>query len=129
MITVTIADLLNSTETLKKLGQRDFPAKLAWSIAKLLKAAEKEIQDFNETRMNLIQKFGSKDENGELITDENNNCKIESESVEEFNKQLNDLINTSVEISGNKLDIGLFDDLKFTPSEMAVLEPFIDMEE
>ena len=46
MIKVKIIDLINSTETLQKLSQKDFKAKLAWSIARLLKAAEKEIQDF-----------------------------------------------------------------------------------
>jgi hypothetical protein len=60
MIKVKISDLINSTETLQKLSQKDFKAKLAWSIARLLKAAEAEIQEFNTARMNLIKKYGEK---------------------------------------------------------------------
>lgn len=129
MITVKISDLLNSTETLQKLAQKDFKAKLAWSIARLLKSAEAEIQSFNDTRMNLIRKYGQKDENGELITDENGNCKIEQESINEFTNELNELVNTEVEINANKIDINLLENIDFTPSDMAILEPFVDIGE
>lgn len=129
MITITINDLLNSVETLQKIAQKDFKAKLAWSIARLLKSAETEIQSFNETRMNLIKKYGEKDENGELITDEKNNCKIKTEDVDTFTDELNELINTEVEINANKIDFNLLENIDFTPSDMTALEPFIEFEE
>lgn len=129
MITVKIADLLNSTETLQKLSQQDFKAKLAWSIARLLKAAEVEIQSFNDTRMTLIKKYGEKDENGELVTDDKGNCKILEEGIETFGKELNELINTEIEINANKIKMDLLEDIDFTPSDMAVLEPFVEFDE
>lgn len=129
MITVRIADLLNSTDVLQKLAQKDFKAKLAWSIARLLRTAEEEIKNFNETRMNLITKYGEKDDNGELITDENGNCKIVPESIVNFSNELEDLLQTEVEINANKIDIEQLENLDFTPSEISVLEPFIDMGE
>ena len=128
MITVKLSDLVNSTETLQKLAQKDFKAKLAWSISRLLKAADAEIQNFNEARMELIKKYGEKDENGELISDENGNCKISPESTKDFNTEFVDLINSEVEINANKLQLDLFEDTNFTPSDMAILEPFIEME-
>lgn len=129
MINVSIEQILNSTETLQKLSQKDFKAKLAWSIARLLKAAEAEIQSFNEARLNLIKKYGEKDDAGELITDEKGNCKIEAGSTEEFSNELSELIKTEVEINANKIDINLLEDIDFTPSDMAILEPFVDMGE
>ena len=129
MIKVKIADLINSTETLQKLAQKDFKAKLAWSIARLLKSAETEIQGFNATRMNLIKKYGEKDENGELITDENGNCKINNDAVQEFSDELNEILETEVEINANQIDIELLENVEFTPSDMAILEPFIDINE
>lgn len=129
MITVKIADLLNSTDVLQKLAQKDFKAKLAWSIARLLRTAEEEIKNFNETRMNLITKYGEKDDNGELITDDNGNCKIVPESIVNFSNELEDLLQTEVEINANKIDIEQLENLDFTPSEISVLEPFIDMGE
>ena len=129
MIKVKINDLLNSTEALQKLAGTELKAKLSWQVSRILKAADAEIQSFNETRMNLIKKYGEKDENGELITDEQGNCKIVPDGIESFTNELNELIKSEVEINANKLDINLFGDIDFTPSDMAALEPFIDMDE
>ena len=126
MITVKISELLNSVETLQKLSQKDFKAKLAWQIARLLKSAENEIQSFNETRMDLIRKYGEKDENGGLVTDEHGNCKIIESEVVNFNNELNELINSTVEINANKIGIDQLENLDFTPSEISILEPFIE---
>lgn len=129
MIKVKISDLLNSTETLQKLSQKDFKAKLAWSISRLLKAAETELQAFNDTRMTLIKKCGEKDANGELITDEKGNCKILPEDIDSFSKELNELVESEVEINANKIKMDLLEDIDFTPSDMAALEPFVDFDE
>ena len=129
MINVKLSELLDSTETLKKLSQKDFKAKLAWSISRLLKAAEQEIQEFNDTRMNLINKYGEKGDDGQLVTDDKGNCRIVPESIQEFSNELNELINTEVEINANPIDIELLEDLEFTPAEMTQLEPFINMGE
>ena len=129
MITITMSDLLNSVETLQKLSQKDFKAKLAWQIARLLKAAEAEVQSFNDARMAAIRKYGEKDENGELITDEKGSCKIVTENVETFSNEINDLVKTEVEINANKIKIEELENLDFTPGDMVILEPFIDFGE
>ena len=129
MIKIKISDLLNSTEALQKLAGTELKAKLAWQVGRILKAAETEIQSFNEARMNLIKKYGEKDENGELITDEQGNCKIVEGDINEFSNELNDLINSEVEISGNKIKIDDLDKVDFTPAEMAQLEILIDFGE
>lgn len=129
MIKIKLGELVNSTEVLQKLSQTELKAKLSWSVTKLLKAADKEMQDFNEARMNLIQKYGEKDENGELITDENKNCKIPEAGLQEFSTELNELVETEIEINVNPLNIDDLADKEFTPAEMAILEPFVDFGE
>lgn len=129
MIQLKIADLLNSTDVLQKLAGKELKAKLAWQVGRMLKEAEKEIQSFNETRMQLINKYGSKDENGELVMDENNNCKIEPESINNFSNELNELIESEIEINAHKIKIDDIENINFTPSEMAQLEPFVDFGE
>lgn len=128
MIKVKISELIDSTSTLQKLAQKDFKAKLAWSIARLLKAAETEIQSFNETRMDLIRKYGEKDDNGELITDEKGNCTLVKDKVQDFNTELNELLASEIEINANPINIEMLEDLDFTPAEMSVLEPFVEFE-
>lgn len=127
MMKVTIQDLVNGTEALQKLAGTGLKAKLAWQIGKLIKAAEAELQSFNETRIELIKKYGAKDENDELITDENGNCKINPEGVEEFTNELNELANSEVELNATKVKMDDLENVDFTPSEMVALEPFIEI--
>ena len=129
MIKLRINDLLNSTEVLQKLSKTDLKAKTAWQVTRMLKAADAEIQSFNDARMNLIRKYGEKDENGELITNDENNCKIPDSTIEQFSVELNDLINSEIEINANKISINDIENLSFTPNEMNLLEPFIDFGE
>ena len=129
MIKIQMNDLLNSTETLQKLSQKELKARLALSIARLLKEAEREIQNFNDVRMNLINKYGEKGEDGQLITDDKGNCKILPEVIDPFTTELNELIGTEVEINANKIRMDDLAELDFTPSDMVALEPFIAEEE
>lgn len=129
MISVKISSLLNSTETLQKLANMKLKAKLSWQVSRILKEAEKEIQEFNEARLALINKYGEKDENGELVTDEKNNCKIDNQFVKEFGSELEELVGAEVELNASKIDMNKLEELDFTPSEMIDLEPFIEMEE
>lgn len=129
MITVKISNLLNSTEVLQKLSKTQLKAKTAWQVSKVLKLAEEEMQTFNDTRMEVLKKYAEKDENGELITDENNNCKIIPEKISEFNDELTELLDNEIELNVNKINIDDLGDIDFTPAEMNALEAFIDFEE
>ena len=129
MIKIKIGDLVNSTDALQKLADKQLKARLAWQVARLLKAADAELQGFNDTRMNLVKKYGEKGEDGNLITDEKGNCKIIAESIADFTTELNELIESEIEINCNKIKIEDLENLDFTPSEMTSLEKFIDFGE
>lgn len=129
MINLKMSELLNATETLQKLSQKELKARLALQIARMLKEGEREMQNFNEVRTNLIRKYGEKDDNGELVTDENGNCKILQGQTETFSKELNDLIGMEIEINANKIKLADMENLNFTPADMSVLEPFMELED
>lgn len=128
MIELKIGDLLNATEALQNLAKKELKARLALSISRILKNAEGEIQNFNETRMNLIQKYGEKDESGELVTTDDGNCKILNENMQIFQSELNELLDATIEINANKIPLDALDALDFTPKDMVMLEPFIEEE-
>lgn len=129
MITITLEQLINSTDGLKGLSQKPLKARSAYAVSKILKAADAEMSSFNETRMDLIKKYGEKGEDGELKSDENGNVRILPESLETFNKELQDLLKTEVEISASKIRIEDIDDVEFTAAEMAQLDDFIEFDE
>ena len=126
MIKLKLNELLNATDALQTLSKKSLQARPAFQVVRLLKAADKEIQEFNDIRVKVVNQYGDKDENGELITDENGNCHIAPEHINEFNKELNDLLNTEIEINANMLSLEDLEKLEFTPSDLALLEPFIE---
>lgn len=128
MIKLKLEQLVNSTDVLQKLSKAQLKARTALSIARLLKEAERELGVFNETRMSLITEYGEKDENNNLITDADGNCKIPNETLAEFSKELQELINTEVEINASKINLSDIDSIDFTPSEITALEAFIEEE-
>lgn len=129
MINLKLETLINSAEGLKGLSQKKLKARTAYVVGKILKAADAEMASFNETRMELIKKYGEKDENGELVQDDKGNVRISQESIEDFSSELKGLLNTEIEIAGNKIKMDDLEDVEFTPQEMAQLEEFIEFEE
>ena len=127
MIKIKLEQLVNSTEALQKLSQVQLKARLALEVSRMLKEAERELGFFNDARMNLINKYGEKDENGQLITDEQKNCKIGADVLQQFSNELQELLQTEVEINANKFNLDDFGDINFTPSEMSALESFIEL--
>ena len=126
MIEIKLNEVLNSMDTMQKLATQKFKSKTAFQIARILKKLDEEIKIFNDTRAALIQKYGERDENGELKVDDNNNCTIQKEALENFNQELSDLLNTTIEINADKINIDDLSEGSFTPSEIIALEAFIE---
>lgn len=125
MIVLTLDNLINSVNILQRISSEPLKAKTAYVVAKLIKAADAEMTNFNEIRFNLIDKYGEKDENGEFKT-EGNNVILKKETIDDFNKELQELLNTSLTFNVNKLNLDDLESINFTPSEMIQLEPFIE---
>ncbi len=125
MIVLTLDNLINSINILQRISSEPLKAKTAYVVAKLIKAADAEMANFNEIRFNLIDKYGEKDENGEFKTD-GNNVILKKETVDDFNKELRELLNTSLTFNVNKLNLDDLESINFTPAEMIQLEPFIE---
>lgn len=126
MINIALRELVDSSEIMKKLSQKPLKGKTAYYTARLLREIDKELTLFNETRGNLIKKYGEKDENGELKIDENGNCKFTSEEMDKFYFEMNDILNNIIELNANKIELNDLENLDFTPTEMILLEPFIE---
>jgi hypothetical protein len=84
------------------------------------------MKTFNEERQKIIQKYGNKDENGELIVDENGNVKFDNANIEEINQEFSSLMDTELEINADKLPMDSIDEFEITPQEMLQIEKFFE---
>ena len=126
MIKIKLNDVVNATETFNKIMQQSFKGSLAFKIARLARELDTEMKTFNEERQKIIQKYGNKDENGELIIDENGNVKFDNADIEEINQDFSSLLETELEINADKLPMDSIDNFEITPQEMLGIEIFFE---
>ena len=128
MITLTLNDIFNAVPALREISSKEFPGSTTFKIARLIRELDKEIQLFEEERMKIANKYGEKDENGNLIPLENGTIKISDDKVQECNEEFQALFNTQIEINANKLPIEIFDSIEMTPTQAMNLEAIVDFE-
>lgn len=125
LIEVKLREVINGVDTMKYLMDVFLNAKTAYKVAKLAQGMENELKLFSEAREKLVRKYANKDENDELIVDENNQITVAPENVENYQKELNELLETEVKFDVNKIGINeLTNDI--SPNRIISLMPFIE---
>ena len=125
MIEITLKEIVDSIDLLTELSTRSLKTKAAYQLGRILREAQKEFSLYNEKRIALLEKYADKDEEGKPVI-ENGNYKISDEGIAAINTEYNELIETTVALNANKLQLYLLDDETFTPTEMLKLMPFVE---
>jgi len=126
MIELTVQEMIDSIPTLRDLSTKPLKSKVAFRVARLLKAVQAESETFETARINLVKMYAAKDENGEIKTDENGNTFIEPNEIATFNSELTDLLNNRITINGDKLSLDDLGDEIFTPQQMLSFSAFLE---
>lgn len=125
MIELTINDMLNSMEPLKKLSAYQLKTKIAYQIARLMREINKEYELFQKTRQNLAMKYAEKNEKNEIIIDENGNYKIRNDKINICNEEITELINTKIVLNVEPINLEDIENTECTPTEIFALMPLI----
>ena len=127
MIKVELQNLLDSMPIFQELISQKLAARTACKVNKIVKAINKEYEIFDETRRSIIDKYGERDENGEIKSDENGNLQIKKDQTDKFVQELQGLLTTEVELNVSPLYIEEIEDATFTPAQIDIMSAFIDM--
>ena len=125
MIKVTVGEVINCVDVLRALSNKPIKIKVAYNIAKIIKAVEKENQLFEETRQKLLDKFCEK-ENGQLRVNEKGSAIIKSECVVDYNNEIKELLESKVEIAAEPIKIEDIEDLELTAAQVYTISSFIE---
>ena len=121
MINTTIGNLADSIDALRETRQRRFKSKVAFQLARITNEIDKELKTFNEARIQLLNTYGLKDENGYQILNENHDYIIDPEHIQDFNSEVSELLNTEITINAEPIDINDLENEEFTPETMSKL--------
>lgn len=119
MIELTVKELVRCVDTMKDLSLKKLKGKVVFQLARAMTEIEKELQSFNKAREELINKYCLRDENGKLVKNADDNTYIlQPEKIENFNKELNELLEEKIKLNLEPIDIDSIDDIEFTPRQI-----------
>lgn len=129
MIRVTREQLLNSERGLMTLSSAKLPIATAYRVNKLIKQVGEELQEVEKIRMEILEKYASRDSEGEMITNSKTNfVAIDPEKQEDFNKEIVLLFSEECELSGDPINVDLLDSISMSSQEIASIEPFLSFD-
>ena len=122
-IVMKLKELLEAADAIRAFGEQKLPAKGAYRVSKLIRAADTEFRDFDQTRVKLVQALDLQPKEGEETDKER---EARQERLKEFEKQFNALVDEDVQFDISKIawdDIG---GIEISPVQMMRLAPFIE---
>ena len=110
--------------TLSYLKEKEMPIRLSYKFTLLLDKIDCDYNFFISEMRKIINKYGLKDEHGELVQ-ENGNIKINPDSLGLAEKALQDLHETEVKLPDVTLTLDELETLNIKPADLRALLPFI----
>lgn len=117
MIELKMIELINSIEALREINSQVLPMRAAFQLARISREVQKEYDTFETARKKLLETYGTKEENG--------NYKISKENVEDFNNEINDLLQIDIQLNIEPVVLEDLEDINISPQNILYLEKFI----
>lgn len=104
--------LVNLLNTLGSYSEYKLPQKIGYAITRNMMAIQKEYSVYEKQMKKILEDFKEytlKDDDGNLLFEENGLPKIEQDHLSDFIKEMNELLNIEIDINLYKVDISVFD--------------------
>lgn len=124
LIYMKLYQIENVYQSLTKLLTKELSIKTSYKLSKLGKLIIDEYKLFEETRMKIIDKYGDKDEEGNIIQNDNK-ITIPKENLDSFNKEFNELMDIEVKFDFEPISIDKLGEINISPIDLMVLGDFI----
>lgn len=114
--------VINGYKALTDIGNQTLPAKTSYALYKI-RLAMKPVWDFQlEQEKQMMDKYGSQDENGNMIIKD-------AEGKEKVQRMFEELIAMEEDINIEPIHIKLPDDIHITIDQFEALAPFVIFDE
>lgn len=123
---LTNRKIVNTINSIGTVSNRSLPIKASYAISKNLLKLEKEAEIYNLEREKLLDKYSEKDEAGQRAVDKNGNVIIKKEHIEDWNREITELLDIEVEIDIHKFDLAVLDHVEISPQELMAIDFMIN---
>jgi len=122
---ITLKELSAIISSLNSFVQVPIPAKYSWRLGRVMKKLQVEVESFTDQRSKLFEKYGEEVESeSEEKKMQGVQFKIKAEHMDVFTKELNDLLQETIEIEFDPIPISLIEDSNMTIADMVNLDVF-----
>jgi hypothetical protein len=110
---------------LKPIMEKDFTARTAYWLAKVIQKVETEANAYFTQKQKLIEKYAAKDENGKMVSLDGGRVKLEDS--EKFQAEFKELLEIEVDFGIEKIPFDLDREPGMKIPEMNMIIPFIEV--
>ena len=103
--------------------------KTAYKLSKIAEELKSEKSFYTKRIESIVNEYGEKDENGNLLYTDDGGVKITSINLDKCNKEINELSMLDISISDIFFRIDEFKEVNLTLKEIASIMPFINGED
>ena len=124
---VKSAIIVNGLQTILSLAEKPMPVSLAAKMLRLANDLNKENGLIEKQRRLILEKYGDKDKQGQLVINNGNVSFKENNNLQAAQNELNELANLEVEIIDRNIteDELIKANLELTLNQLSILQNFI----
>lgn len=126
----TNGEIWNAKAALQELIKEVLPVKTAYWLTKLVRKADEQLRDIEAVRVKLMNQYGQRGEDGNLVADAHNNVVMIPENQAAFATTFNELLSETVEVEGlpmEKILLPSDNGLCISAATLLALEPFVEV--
>lgn len=112
---IKLEELLKMVEALSSLVKRDFKGTTSYKLARLSRKIFSEYQTLENERMKLVEKYGLKGPDGEIVQKDGH---YQFENKEAFEAEFEEIFRHEIFINIEPLSVDDFADSEVSPSEL-----------
>ena len=125
-MTLKMYEIVDFPSFFEKVRNQKLSFKTSYRLTILAGEIEKHINFYQENFRNLLNTYGKKDENGNIMpTADGQGIMLVEETIPEFNAKYNELRTLDVELPDVSFGVDEFGDTELTPMEVYTIKPFI----
>lgn len=123
-IEITNRKIIECANVINGLVNKSLPVRASYALAKNIDILNHEIKYYNSEKDKLLQKYGKKDEKGDLILDKSHNVELEDNTA--FYQDLKELLDIKTSLNIYMITLENLDNTQFTPQEITALHFMIE---
>lgn len=126
-MTLQITEILNFNYFYNEVRNAKLPFKVLYKLSNLAKAIDNQTEFYREKFQEIVNEYGEKDEQGNLIpTEGGDGIKLKPGTEQECYTKVNELQSLEVELPDIKFDIDDFGDIELTMDVFNLITPFLN---